>query len=280
MTPPIDPTGDVRRALDEDVGAGDLTADLLPAEAHWQAAVITREDAVVCGRAWVDAVYRMLDPAVRVEWHVDDGAAVSAGARLCNITGPARVLVTGERTALNFLQTLSGVATTTRRYVEALTGTSATLLDTRKTLPGLRSAQKYAVRCGGGANHRHGLYDAILIKENHILACGSIGAAVRLARARHPGVMVEVEVENDAELDQALAAGVDRIMLDNFSPAELRVAVDRVAGQVPLEVSGNVDYEQLAALAATGVDYISTGALTKHVRAIDLSMRFGSAAPA
>lgn len=274
VTPP-DPatvTADVERALIEDVGAGDLTATLLP-EATWQARVITREPAVVSGRPWFDEVYRQLG-GVTVDWLVAEGDSVVGESVLCELSGPAHQLVTGERTALNFLQTLSGTATKARRYADAVAGTPSRVLDTRKTVPGLRAAQKYAVRCGGCHNHRQGLFDAVLIKENHILACGSIAEAVRLARKAHSGVSVEVEVETWAELDEAVAAGVDRIMLDNFAPEDLRRAVDRVAGHIPLEVSGNVDLERLGELAATGVDCISTGALTKHLRAIDLSMRF------
>ncbi|MBO9663699.1 carboxylating nicotinate-nucleotide diphosphorylase [Dokdonella sp.] len=265
--------GDVRRALTEDVGSGDVTADLLPAHARARARVITREAAVLCGSAWFDECFRQLDASTRIEWRAADGERVAAGSVLCQIEGTARTLVTGERTALNFLQTLSGTATTTAAYVDAARGTRTTVLDTRKTLPGLRAAQKYAVRVGGGENHRIGLFDAVLIKENHIAAAGSIAAAVLRARALHPGLLVETEVENFAELREALAAGADRIMLDEFELHELAQAVAEVGGRVPLEVSGSVALDRVRAIAETGVDYVSIGALTKHVRAVDLSMR-------
>jgi nicotinate-nucleotide pyrophosphorylase (carboxylating) len=264
---------DVERALAEDIGPGDVTADLLPADARAQARVITREAAVLAGRPWFDACFRALDATVEIAWNADDGAHIAANDTLCTLHGQARALVSGERCALNFLQTLSATATVTARHVEALRGTRTVILDTRKTLPGLRLAQKYAVRCGGGSNHRIGLHDAILIKENHIAAAGSLAAAIGAARARHPRLMLEVEVENFAELHAALAAGVDRIMLDEFSLADVRRAVTEVAGRVPLEVSGGIGLDDLRALATTGVDYVSIGALTKHVRAIDLSMR-------
>ena len=264
---------DVQRALEEDIGSGDVTADLLPAEARARARVIAREVAVLCGSAWFDECFRQLDPDVRIEWFAGDGDRTVAGAPLCRIEGNARALVSAERSALNFLQTLSATATTTAAYVEAARGTRTAILDTRKTLPGLRHAQKYAVRCGGGMNHRIGLFDAVLIKENHIAAAGSIHAAVARARTLHPGVLVETEVENFAELREALAAGVDRIMLDEFELHELSQAVAEVGGQVPLEVSGSVSLERVRAIAETGVDYISVGALTKHIRALDLSMR-------
>ena len=264
---------DVQRALEEDIGSGDVTADLLPAKARARARVIAREVAVLCGSAWFDECFRQLDPDVRIEWLAGDGDRTVAGAPLCRIEGSARALVSAERSALNFLQTLSATATTTAAYVEAARGTRTAILDTRKTLPGLRLAQKYAVRCGGGVNHRIGLFDAVLIKENHIAAAGSIHAAVARARALHPGVLVETEVENFAELREALAAGVDRIMLDEFELHELSQAVAEVGGQVPLEVSGSVSLERVRAIAETGVDYISVGALTKHIRALDLSMR-------
>jgi nicotinate-nucleotide pyrophosphorylase (carboxylating) len=264
---------DVRRALAEDLGPGDVTADLLPPDRLAQALVTTREPMVLAGRSWFDACFQALDAAVAIDWHFADGAHVAAGSELCRVRGRARALVGAERAALNFLQLLSGTATRTAQYVAAVRGTRARILDTRKTVPGLRLAQKYAVRCGGAENHRLGLFDAILIKENHIAAAGGIVAAVRAARARHPHLLLEVEVENFAELDEALAAGVDRILLDDFSVADIRRAVGRVAGRVPLEVSGGVTLECLPALAATGVDFISIGALTKHVRAVDLSMR-------
>lgn len=278
VTRPVPPdpqtvADDVRRALAEDLGSGDVTADLLPVDAQASARVITREDAVVAGRAWFDACFLTLDPAIQINWRVDDGTRVSAGDTLCALRGRARTLVSAERCALNFLQTLSATATTTAAHVAAVRGSHATILDTRKTLPGLRLAQKYAVRCGGGSNHRIGLFDAMLIKENHIAAAGSLDAAVRAARLRHPSLLLEVEVEDFAELDAAMAAGVDRIMLDEFSLADIGRAVAHVGGRIPLEVSGGVELPGLPALAATGVDYISIGALTKHVRAIDLSMR-------
>ena len=264
---------DVHRALDEDVGTGDVTADLLAPGAIARARVVTREAAVLCGTAWFDAVFRALSDNIRIEWLANDGAHITAGAQLCKLEGPARALVTGERTALNFLQALSGTATATATFVDAIRGTRTTILDTRKTLPGLRLAQKYAVRVGGGANHRIGLFDAVLIKENHIATAGSITAAVARARALHPGVMVETEVENFSELREALAAGADRIMLDEFELHELSQAVAEVDGRVPLEVSGSVSLDRVRAIAETGVDFVSIGALTKHVRAVDLSMR-------
>lgn len=269
-------TDNVRRALTEDIGTGDVTAALLPAGQVWQAEVVTREAAIVSGAPWFQGVYAALDTAVAIQWLVDDGERADAGQTICRLGGPARSLVTGERTALNFLQTLSGTATAARRFADAVAGTETRVLDTRKTLPGLRSAQKYAVACGGCHNHRMGLFDAILIKENHILACGSITAAVRLARHQNPELSVEVEVESLEELDEAITAGADRVMLDNFTPPNLRRAVERARGAVSLEISGDVALEDMAALAATGVDYISTGALTKHVQAIDLSMRFSA----
>jgi nicotinate-nucleotide pyrophosphorylase (carboxylating) len=264
---------DVERALSEDIGTGDVTADLLPAAARASARVVTREAVVIAGRPWFDACFRALDPALMIDWHCAEGARVAANEALCTLRGNARALVGAERCALNFLQTLSGTATVTAQYVSAVQGTRAIILDTRKTLPGLRLAQKYAVRCGGASNHRIGLFDAILIKENHIAAAGSLADAVRAARAQHPQLLLEVEVEDFAELRTALAAGVDRIMLDEFSLDDVRRAVDEVAGRVKLEVSGGVGLERLRALAETGIDYISIGALTKHVRAIDLSMR-------
>ena len=269
---------DVARALAEDIGSGDCTASLLPADATARARVITREAAILCGTAWFDACFHAIDPQVSVRWHSSDGDTVTAGAALCSIEGKARAVLSGERSALNFLQLLSATATVTARHVEAVRGTGTKILDTRKTIPGLRLAQKYAVRCGGGENHRIGLFDAILIKENHIAAAGSLGAAVRAAHALHPGLFVEVEVETLVELDEALGAGVDRIMLDEFSLEDMRTAVARVDGRVALEASGGIDLAGLRAIAATGVDYISIGALTKHVRAIDLSLRIESIA--
>jgi nicotinate-nucleotide pyrophosphorylase (carboxylating) len=271
---------DVARALAEDFGNGDATADLLPTSASANATVIAREPAVLCGSAWFDACFRARDPAVVIQWHAHDGDRVAADTALCRLHGNARALVGAERSALNFLQTLSGTATVAAQYADAVRGTRTRILDTRKTLPGLRLAQKYAVRCGGATNHRIGLFDAILIKENHIAAAGSLGAAVSAARAAHPNLLLEVEVENFDELDQALAAKVDRIMLDEFSAEDLRRAVAHVAGRVALEVSGSVSLERVRAIAETGVDFISVGALTKHVRAIDLSMRVQMDSPA
>ncbi len=266
----------VRDALAEDLGSGDVTAALLPPETAARANIIAREDLTLAGRPWVDEVYRQLDRAVRIDWYAADGERVMAGATLCRLEGPARPLLSGERTAINFLQLLSGTATVTSQYVSRVAGTRTRILDTRKTLPGLRLAQKYAVRCGGGTNHRLGLYDAILVKENHILSAGGIAAAVERARAAHPGLPVEIEVESEAELREALAAGADRVLLDNFPLAGMRRAVavnDEMGRPAELEASGGLTLDEIAEVAATGVDYISVGALTKHVRAIDLSMR-------
>jgi len=268
----------VSQALAEDLGylpvaQGDITASLIPAAQQATATVITREDCVVCGTAWVDEVFAQLSDQVVISWLVHDGDKVQANSVLCEISGPAAILLTGERTALNFLQTLSGTATTTAAYVALLAGSKTRLLDTRKTLPGLRLAQKYAVACGGGKNHRMGLYDAFLIKENHIAAAGGIANAVLTARQNFPGKPVEVEVEDLTELEQALTAGADIIMLDNFPLADINRAVAINQNRAKLEVSGNVTAESLRALAATNVDYISSGALTKNVQAIDLSMR-------
>jgi nicotinate-nucleotide pyrophosphorylase (carboxylating) len=271
-------TETVRTALREDVGSGDLTAQLIPESRKARATVITREDAVLCGCAWFDEVFRQLDPGIRVTWSAHDGDRVQADQKLCTLEGSARALLSGERTALNFLQSLSGTATVTQHYVDAVSGTGCRILDTRKTVPGLRLAQKYAVSCGGGTNHRIGLFDAILVKENHIAAAGSIAAAIRAARALAPDVMLEVEVENLSELSQALDGAVDRILLDNFSLDDMRAAVEATRRHrskgVELEASGNMSLETLREVAATGVDFISVGSLTKHVRAIDLSMRF------
>lgn len=268
----------VRRALAEDVGSGDVTADLVPAATTAAATVITREDAVLCGTAWFDEVFAQLDPAVSVRWQAADGDVVATGAELCTLSGPARPLLSGERTALNFLQTLSATATVARRYAEAVAGTGCRVLDTRKTLPGLRSAQKYAVACGGASNHRHGLFDAVLIKENHIIAAGGLRQALSAARAAHPGLTVEIEVESLAELEQALDGSPDIVLLDNFDLESLRAAVRSVRARpdcaTRLEASGNVSLDTVGAIAATGVDFVSTGELTKNVRAIDLSMRF------
>lgn len=265
----------VRRALAEDVGSGDLTAALIAANTGAEAQVITREDAVLCGTAWFDEVFRQVDDHIRVVWLAQDGEEIHAGQGLCTITGSARGLLTGERVALNFLQLLSGSATRARQYADAVRGTRTIILDTRKTVPGLRHAQKYAVACGGGKNHRMGLYDAILIKENHIAAAGSIKAALEAARHSAPGdVSIEIEVENIGQLREALAAGADRLLLDNFSVAELEVAVAETRGRAKLEASGGVDLSNIRAFAETGVDFISIGDLTKNVRAVDLSMRF------
>ena len=269
-----DPIPNVTLALAEDVGNGDLTAALIPEEAQAEATVISREPAVLCGAAWFDAVFHQLDPQIAIEWQAVDGDRVMPDQLLCTLRGPARSLLTGERTALNFLQMLSSTATLARRYADAVAGTGTTILDTRKTIPGLRLAQKYAVRCGGCQNHRIGLFDAVLIKENHIMAAGSIGNAIAAARHLHPGVTVEVEVENFAELEEALAAHPDIIMLDNFDLTAMTEAVKITGGRIKLEASGNVNFDTVRPIAETGVDYISIGGLTKDVRAIDLSMRF------
>ena len=263
----------VRLALQEDVGAGDITAQLIPAERIASARVITREAAVLCGSAWVDEVFRQLDPGVVVTWNAQDGDRVSADQTLFTLSGPARALLTGERSALNFVQSLSAVATRCRQYADLVEGTPVKLLDTRKTIPGLRLAQKYAVTCGGCHNHRIGLYDAFLIKENHIAACGGIAQAVTSARQIAPGKPVEVEVESLEELQQALNAGADIIMLDELSHADMRTAVQLTAGRAKLEASGGINDSTLRSVAETGVDYISLGTLTKDIKAIDLSMR-------
>ncbi len=258
--------------LQEDIGSGDLTAQIIEPEAQARAVVVTREAMTLCGSAWFDAVFKQLDESVWIHWRYQEGDLCEAGEPICEITGPARALLTAERTALNLLQSLSATATVTHRYVEAVAGTGCRILDTRKTIPGLRMAQKYAVRCGGGCNHRIGLFDAILIKENHILTAGSIAAAVARGRAV-ADVPLEVEVENLDEFQQALQAQPDRVMLDNFSLDDLRQAVQLNQGQVELEASGNVTLETIRAVAETGVDFISVGALTKHIQAVDLSMR-------
>jgi nicotinate-nucleotide pyrophosphorylase (carboxylating) len=265
----------VRHALAEDLGAGDLTAALIPEDTIARAMVVSREAAVLCGIAWFDAVFRALDSRVSVMWYANDGDDIAANMTLCELAGPARAILSGERVALNFLQTLSGVATTTRQYVNAIQGTPARILDTRKTVPGLRQALKYAVRTGGGVNHRMGLYDAILIKENHIAAAGSIVAALDAARrAGSRASFVEIEVETPDQLRQALAAGAARVLLDNFDPDTIRAAVKATAGRAKLEVSGGITLQNVRVIAETGVDYISVGALTKHIHAADLSMRF------
>ena len=280
--PPADlVASDAARALAEDVGSGDVTAALLP-DAADIAYLLCKEDAVVAGRPWFDACHRALDPEVRIDWRVQDGDRVPAGTVLATLSGRTRALVTAERTALNFLQTLSGTATTTAAYVDAVRGTGCTILDTRKTLPGLRLAQKYAVRCGGGQNHRIGLYDAVMLKENHVRAAGSLTAAIRAARAAQPALPLIVEVETLAQLEEALAEGCERILIDDFDAASRREAVRRAKsppfdGRIPLEVSGGVDMTTLRGIAADGVDFVSIGGLTKHVRAIDLSMKLGPA---
>ena len=274
LPPPAEIQNDVARALAEDLGGGDITALLIPPSLQTQATVICREEAVICGTAWFDGVFRAVDPRVRIDWRVDDGEGVSPETILCSLTGPARALLSGERTALNFLQTLSGTATRARRYAAAVAGTGAKVLDTRKTLPGLRHAQKYAVRCGGGHNHRMGLYDAVLIKENHILAAGSITEAVAKARDIAAGKLVEIEVETLEELREALAAAADIILLDNFSPETLSEAVAINHGRAKLEASGGITLDNIRRIAETGVDYISVGGITKDLQAVDLSMRF------
>ncbi|MFM5620287.1 carboxylating nicotinate-nucleotide diphosphorylase [Aeromonas veronii] len=274
----LEDLGDALTTLDQPDASADITAQLIPAARMATARVITREAGVFCGQPWVDEVFLQLKAQlggeVKVEWKVEDGEVLSPNQELFRLHGPARLLLTGERNALNFVQTLSGVATLTARYVAELEGTDCRLLDTRKTIPGLRTAQKYAVTCGGGKNHRIGLYDAYLIKENHILACGGIAEAISEARHLNPGKPVEVEVESLTELEQALAAHADIVMLDNFDVTMMREAVAINQGRAKLEVSGNVTLDTLAEFAATGVDFISVGALTKHVRALDLSMRF------
>ena len=269
----------VRAALEEDLGGvldahADITAQLIPADKQAEAYVITREKGVFCGKAWAEEVFTQLGDDIRIEWKVQDGDTVEPNQELLRMYGPARVLLTGERTMLNFIQTLSGVSTNVAHYVAALEGTQCRLLDTRKTIPGLRTALKYAVTCGGGKNHRMGLYDAYLIKENHIMACGGIAQAIETARKLNPGKKVEVEVETLDELQQAMAADADIIMLDNFTVPMMYEAVAINNGKAKLEVSGNVTLQTIATYAKTGVDYISVGALTKHTHAMDLSMRF------
>jgi nicotinate-nucleotide pyrophosphorylase (carboxylating) len=265
----------VRQALAEDLGGGDVTAALVPAGSQAHAEVVVRESAVLCGRAWFDEVFRQLDPAIVIDWLADDGDSLQSGQRVCGLSGSARPLLSGERTALNFLQTLSGTATVAADYVAAVAGTRATILDTRKTIPGLRMAQKYAVRCGGATNHRMGLFDAVLIKENHIRAAGSVAAAMQAAsRLVGEGVWIEIEVENLVQLDQALAAGATRILLDNFGNDALREAVQQTQGRAKLEASGGVSLATVNEIARTGVDFISVGQLTKDVAATDFSMLF------
>jgi nicotinate-nucleotide pyrophosphorylase (carboxylating) len=274
---PADLADQVSRALREDIGPGDVTAELIPSSQQAQAQVLCREPAVICGAAWFDETFRQLDRQVAVEWSIAEGGHAPANSIVCVLHGPARAILTGERTALNFLQLLSATASVTRRYLEAISGSQCRILDTRKTIPGLRSAQKYAVRCGGGDNHRMGLYDLVLIKENHIAAAGSIGAAVSAARSQAPALRVEVEVEDLEQLRQALDCRVELVLLDNFDLPALRAAVAlNRAHDWPalLESSGGVTLDGIAAIAATGVDFISVGALTKNIVAIDLSMRF------
>ena len=263
----------VTQALAEDVANGDITAELIGADVQASGRIVTREDGILCGTTFALEAFQQIDPSCHVEWAAQDGDAIAADSLVCTLSGPARALLTGERTALNFLQLLSGTASTAGQYAARVAHTKVKLLDTRKTVPGLRLAQKYAVTCGGCYNHRIGLFDAFLIKENHISAAGGIAEAVAAARNVAPDKPVEIEVENEAELEQALTAGADRIMLDNFTLAALRDAVSLTAGRAELEASGNVTDETLVAIAETGVDFISIGALTKHVRALDLSMR-------
>jgi len=268
---------DVSNALREDVGSGDLTAQLVPAGQQATARVTVRETAVICGQPWFTEVFRQLDAAVTVKWQVDEGVTASAGNQICEITGPARAILTGERAALNFLQTLSATATLASEFSAAVSGTCCTVLDTRKTLPGLRLAQKYAVKTGGGANHRIGLYDGILIKENHIFSAGGITAAVNAAQALNSGVIIEVEVETQDEAKEAMEAKADRLLLDNFTTADMDAAVklrNQDFPDITLEASGNVSLQTIANIAATGVDFVSVGALTKDIKAIDFSMRF------
>jgi len=271
---PDDVSTTVRRALAEDVGSGDVTAALLAPDATARASVLCRESAVLCGVTWFDEVFRQLCPEIVVSWRAGDADAVEPGDVVCTVTGPAAPILTGERTGLNFLQLLSGTATIARDYARALQGSATHILDTRKTLPGLRSAQKYAVSCGGCHNHRAGLFDAVLIKDNHIANAGSIAGIVAAARRDNPDLTVEVAVNHLTQLDEALAAGADIVMLDNFQRAEIGEAVARSRGRAKLEISGNVAIEDLSELASSGVDYISVGALTKNVRAVDFSMDF------
>jgi nicotinate-nucleotide pyrophosphorylase (carboxylating) len=264
----------VKQALAEDIGLQDLTADLIPEEAQASASIITREDATLCGESWLNEVFKQLDSSIEIMWNFADGDRMSADDTICKLKGPARTLLTGERTAMNFIQTLSATATHAQQYADEVKGLKVQILDTRKTLPGFRLAQKYAVRCGHCYNHRIGLFDGILIKENHINAAGSISNAIQHARALHPDVEVEIEVENFNELEQALSAGADIIMLDNFSVADMTKAVTITKGKAKLEASGNITLDNVRHIAETGVDRISIGAITKDIKAIDLSMRF------
>jgi nicotinate-nucleotide pyrophosphorylase (carboxylating) len=264
----------VANALDEDVGSGDISAQLIDVSTQLQTELLVREDAVLCGIEWFDEVFRQCDASIVTRWRARDGDSVSANSVVCEVSGPARGLLTAERSALNFLQTLSGTATITRAYVDLVRDTDCRILDTRKTIPQLRIAQKYAVVCGGGHNHRIGLFDAYLIKENHLAASGSIAEAVLRARQAHPDRLLEIEVESLSQLQQAIDAGVERALLDNFSIDRMHEAVTLNAGRIELEASGNVDQGNLAEIAATGVDFVSIGALTKNLRAIDFSLRY------
>ena len=272
LAPPADLTQVVSQALAEDIGSGDITVQLLPASRQLRATIVSKEHGVLCGVPWVEAVFRQLDRRITLDWLLDEGEMFVPGQRLAQLHGCGRAVLSGERTALNFLQTLSATATQTRKLVQLVSHTGATILDTRKTLPGLRTAQKYAVRVGGGTNHRLGLFDAFLIKENHIAACGGINPAIAAARRLYPDQPIELEVQDQAELAEALAAGADIILLDNFELAALARAVQLNRGRAKLEASGGIDAERLVAIAETGVDYVSVGALTKHCRAIDLSL--------
>lgn len=272
---PADLSLSVQQALAEDIGSGDLTAALIPAATQLRAQILSREAGILCGQGYAETTFAALSSTIQMHWQIAEGASVAPDQVLCILEGPARALLSGERTALNFLQTLSGTATQVRAYVDALSGHKTRLLDTRKTIPGLRQAQKYAVRIGGGHNHRLGLYDGILIKENHIAACGSITAALQAARQIAPALTrIEVEVENLLQLEEALTAGTDMVLLDNFPLEDLRHAVQRVAGRLPLEASGNIGVHNIAAVAATGVDFISVGSLTRNLRSLDLSLRY------
>ena len=264
----------IKLALEEDIGSGDVTCDLINKTATSSATVIAREPAIICGIAWFNEVFKQLDNNIQINWHVKDGELINSNQLICELNGSTRSLLSGERTALNFLQTLSGTASLAKQYAEAIESTPTKVLDTRKTIPGLRLAQKYAVACGGCKNHRVGLYDAILIKENHIMGAGSIKLAVESARKHHPQLSIEVEVENLDELQQALDARVERALLDNFSIEQLKQAVELNHNQIELEASGNVTLDTILSIAETGVDYISSGAITKDLKALDLSMRF------
>lgn len=273
LQPPADIREQVALALREDLGAGDVTSSLLPAGVSCQALLLCREAALICGQAWVAEVYRQLSGAVQINWLVSEGASIPANTECAQITGPAVAVLSGERTALNFLQMLSATATTTAEHVQLIKHTQARLLDTRKTIPGLRHAQKYAVACGGGSNHRMGLFDAFLLKENHILAMGGIRQAILAARQQSATLTLEIEVETLAQLQQAIAAEPDIILLDNFALADMKKAVALTPEHIKLEASGGVARDSLVAIAETGVDYISAGAITKHIKAIDLSLR-------